>query len=311
MPQYDLAGNPLPDPSGSAGAEPPRLDLAGNPLPPAPSSMPPPSLHPSPLPPGGGHNAPPRPGGGYNVPPRPGGMAPSRATAAPEEGGGRRWLWISLGVVVLVALLGTAYLLTPKRALVPTTFTAYAAPDKSFGCDAPDGWSVTPADKSHQMAGSDSTTGGVLFASGSSSIDVTTDTLATVVAAGLMAGQSDAALTGSHAAALHKQWKKMVAAPHKGYEETQVADFESAMGDARLAEWTASGNVLGLGGAMHGYRASLAGGSHTAEVVCQCPEGEWTTLKPAFQRVLASVHEGAEPVGAEPGGGAAGVPGTP
>ena len=304
MPQYDLAGNPLPDSSGSGGDDAPRMDLAGNPLPAAPSAQPPP-LHPSLRPAGSG--------GGYGVPPRPGGMAPSRAmAAAPAEGGGRRWLWISLGAVVLAGLLGALYLLTPKPALVPTAFTAYAAPDKSFGCAAPGGWSVTPADKSHQMAGSDSTTGGVLFASGSSSIDITTDTLATIVAAGLMAGQSDAALTGSHAAALHKHWHTMVAAPHKGYAETQVGEFESAMGDARLAEWTARGNVLGLGGAQHGYRASLAGGSHTAEVVCQCPESEWTALKPAFLRVLASVHEGAEPADEAGGaGGAVGVPGVP
>lgn len=309
MPQYDLAGNPLPDPSGGAGAEPPRTDLAGNPLPAAPSSAPRAPLNPLP-PPGGGYGAPPRPAG-YNVPPpRPGGgPGPARAAVAADEGGGRRWLWLTLGGLVLAALLGTLYLLTPKPALVPTKFTAYVAPDKSFGCAAPDGWSVTPADKAHQMAGSDSTTGGVLFASGSSSIDITTDTLGTVVAASLMAGNGDAALTGSHAAALHKQWRTMVAAPRKGYAETKVADFESAMGDARLAEWTARGNVLGLGGALHGYRASLAGAGHTAEVVCQCPEGEWEALKPAFQRVLASVHEGADP--ADSAGGAGGVPGVP
>ena len=141
--------------------------------------------------------------------------------------------------------------------------------------------------------GSTSTVGGVLFEQNSAKIDITTDNYATLVAYDVMTNNADPqSLTGSKAGVLHKQWRAKTAAEHKGYAETKVADFESPMGDARLSEWTARGNALGFGGAMHGYRASLAGGGKTAEVVCQCLESDWPTLKPAFQRVLASFVAG-------------------
>ena len=110
-------------------------------------------------------------------------------------------------------------------------------------------------------SGKDSTTNGVLFTSGSAQIDVTTDTLATLVAYDLMHNSGETlSVAGSRAGVLHKQWKVSTSAVHKGYQETQVADFQGSMGDARLSEWTAAGNVFGLGGTVHGYRASLTGG---------------------------------------------------
>lgn len=86
-------------------------------------------------------------------------------------------------------------------------------------------------------------------------------------------GDTDA-LTGPRAGQLHKQWKIATSAIHKGYHETKAANFESATEDARLSEWTANGNVFGLGGHVHGYRAALVGGSLTAVVVCQCLDSD-------------------------------------
>ena len=113
-------------------------------------------------------------------------------------------------------------------------------------------------------------------------------------------------LTGSKAGVLHKQWHKRIAAEHKGYRETQISDYESPMGDARLAEWTASGNALGFYGPQHGYRASLTGGGKTMVVVCSCLESDWPVLKPAFKKVLGSLSAG-EQAAPEP----AAVPGSP
>lgn len=69
-----------------------------------------------------------------------------------------------------------------------------------------------------------------------------------------------------------------------------------------MSEWTANGNVFGLGGHVHGHRAALVGGNLTAVVVCQCLDSDWPALKPAFRHVIASVTPPAPPPGAAPGG---------
>ncbi len=298
MPKYDLAGNPLPEPVSSSpapsaqpGAAPPEVkyDLAGNPI---PVASPPPATGGAPfLPPGGGSAYAPRPGGSPS-PPRP-------MPSASDEGSGRRSLWLGLGLAVAVVIGIAAFLLAPKHGAAPASWGTYTAQDKSFSCAAPQGWETTPSDKAQQMTGKDSTTGGVLFRSGSATIDITTDTVATLVGYDVMHNNADPqTLTGSKAGVLHKQWRIATSAIHKGYHETKVTDFEQKMGDARLSEWTANGNVFGLGGRVHGYRASLVGGSTTAVVVCQCLESDWPALKPAFLHVIASVTPPAPPPGA-------------
>ncbi len=303
MPKFDLAGNPMPEPASSPsptaqpGAAPldVKYDLAGNPIP--VSAPPPASGGPSFLPPGGGAGAyAPRPAGGPPSPARP-------APVASDEGSGKRGLWLGLGIAVLVILGIVAFLLTPKHGAVPTGWTTFTAQDKSFSVAAPGGWETTPSDRAQQMLGKDATTGGVLFRSGSATIEITTDTVATLMSYILVHGNGDTdVLTGPKAGALHKQWKIATSAIHKGYQETKVADFERKMGDARLSEWTANGNVFGLGGRVHGYRASLVGGNMTAVVVCQCLESDWPALKPAFLHVIASITPPPPPPG-DPGTG--------
>ena len=301
MPKFDLAGNPLPEPasspspSGLPGAAPPdvKYDLAGNPLPAAPP------------PPGGPPFIPPSipPGGGYA--PRPGGPAayPARPAPAASGDGGRTGLWVGLGLAVAVVLGIAAFLLSPKHGTAPTSWDTFTAQDKSFSVAAPGGWETTPSDRAQQMVGKDSTTGGVLFRSGSATIEVTTDTVATLMSYILVHGDGNTdALTGPKAVSLHKQWKIATSAIHKGYRETKVTEFESQMDDARLSEWTANGNVFGLGGKIHGYRASLVGGNLTAVVVCQCLESDWPAMKPAFRHVIATVTPPAPPPG-DPGAG--------
>ena len=289
MPKFDLAGNPMPEPASSSvsssapsGQMPEvKYDLAGNPL---PATSPP--LIGSPF-------------ASPNLPPV-GGPPPVRpAPVVVNEGSSKRGLWLGLGLTVAVVLGIIAFLLAPKHGTAPTTWTTFTAQDKSFSCAAPGGWETTPSDKAQQMMGKDSTTGGVLFKSGGATIEITTDTVATLMSYILVHGNGDTdALTGPKAGSLHKQWKIATSAIHKGYKETKVADFESATDDARLSEWTANGNVFGLGGHVHGYRAALVGGSLTAVVVCQCLDSDWPALKPAFLHVIASVTPPAPPPGA-------------
>ena len=83
--------------------------------------------------------------------------------------------------------------------------------------------------------------------------------------------------------------KQRVAATMKGYAEQAPITEVTGMGTAELSEFTGKGGFLGLGGEMHGYRASMSDGAHTIEVVVQCPERNWAEISPAFQRVIKSV----------------------
>lgn len=288
--------------------EEPRYDLAGNLLPPAKSAAPPaPGFSPSPsvAPPlrstgGPAYGGGPAGGGG--------GMAGTPGFAPPEPNNNARNIGLGLGGLLLVLIIAAVVLLTPKHTPAPAAYTRYASSDHSFSCLAPSGWTVdAPAAGAKMSDGSESTVGGVLFHQNSASIDITTDTYASLTAYDLMNNNADPqSLTGSKAGALHKQWHKRVAAEHKGYTETQIADFDSPTGDGRLAEWTAAGNPLGFYGPQHGYRASLTGGSKTMVVVCSCLEADWPALKPAFQKVLGSLSAGEE-AAPEP----AAVPGSP
>ena len=258
----------------------PRFDLAGNPLPPKTASAAP-SLRPS------GPAAPSPAYGGSQA------YVPGFAPPEPNRNGAK--IGLGIGGVLLVLILASVVLLTPKHTPVPTAYTKFAAADSSFSCDLPSGWVVTPAASGGKMSdGSESTVGGVLCQQNSAKVDITTDTYATLVAYDVVANNSDPqSLTGSKAGVLHKQWHKRIAAEHKGYHETQVTDYESPMGDVRLAEWTGAGNALGFGGSLHGYRISLdGGGGKTAEVVCCCLDSDWPSLKPAFRHVLGTLTAG-------------------
>ena len=296
MPKYDLAGNPLPEPKAEQaaaapveGAPPIRYDLAGNPLPPVKSMLPQATLAPPPLSASG-------PSVGTMPPPliRPSGTYPDRPALVETEGPNKNlWIGLGVGLAAVIAACIMLVLFTPKHATPPTGYTSFIASDKSFSCDAPTGWVTTAADKSKTEAGNDSTVNGVLFQNNSAQMDITTDSMASLVSADLMKNSGETlSSTESRAPALHKQWKTSVSATHKGFQETLVAGFQGQMGDALLSEWTASGNVFGLGGKVHGYRASLVGGSKTAEVVCSCLESDWPALKPAFLRIITSVTEG-------------------
>ena len=289
--------------------EEPRLDLAGNPLPPRVSTPPAPNYS-APAPgysaPAPGYSA---PAPSYAPPPQPmGGPRPAYTPGFEPVEANNNGPKIGLGIggVLLLIIVVLAVVLTPKHTSAPTSYTKFTAADSSFSCAAPSGWVVTPDAGGGKMSdGSASTVGGVLFQENSAKVDITTDTYATLIAYDVMNNNADPqSLTGSKAGVLHKQWHKKIAAEHKGYHETQLADYESPIGDGRLAEWTAAGNALGFGGAVHGYRVSLAGGGKTAVIVCSCLESDWPALKPAFDHILGSFSVGGEeaPEPAAPGG---------
>ena len=75
------------------------------------------------------------------------------------------------------------------------------------------------------------------------------------------------------------------------YEEvapgTLVLDCK--LGPARYSEFT---GTVGLGGAVHGYRATAIGHKRGVHVICVCDEADWKRMKPAFGHVLATLKRG-------------------
>jgi hypothetical protein len=61
--------------------------------------------------------------------------------------------------------------------------------------------------------------------------------------------------------------------------------------DIRLYEFTATEPWYNLGGKVHGFRGVFAGGNNIASVLCQCPEDEWSKVKPVFRHVMESIRE--------------------
>jgi hypothetical protein len=59
------------------------------------------------------------------------------------------------------------------------------------------------------------------------------------------------------------------------------------LGEGRRSTFTAEQT---LGGKVFGYRATLLGGDRRIEIVTTCSASNWQTLKPAFEKVIASLR---------------------
>ncbi|MBV9851088.1 MAG: hypothetical protein JO250_15565 [Armatimonadetes bacterium] len=286
MPQYDLAGNPLPEKGGANPSEQPvRYDLAGNPLPAAP---PPP---PSGLPPAGTPL-------GFGVP-APAAHSPYGSAAAPSEevGMGRVYAAVGVGVAVVIALIAFVILhaLRPAPVPAPTAYVPYVALDKSFTCDAPSGWARASG------GGDGGNAAGVLLTRGAARIEVEGDLagslMGDIVTSNNNQADNLASMTGQPAPPqtppvekLHQGQAKALAKKYDDYDEQPAQPLSSPVGDARISEWTGSGGTLV--GKLHGYRVTLLGNERRYSVICQCPEDNWAVLQPAFQHVIASLAAG-------------------
>src|ERR671916_426545 len=85
-----------------------------------------------------------------------------------EQGAPKVGLLIGLGVLAVAALAAIFFLKAskPEPVAAPTQFSAYTAPDKSFVCQAPQGW-----DRVESAGGG--ITAGAVFKRGPAKIDIT------------------------------------------------------------------------------------------------------------------------------------------
>ena len=89
---------------------------------------------------------------------------------------------------------------------------------------------------------------------------------------------------------LHDTDKSQLADDLPGYGEGKATAFNSAVGDSRVSEWTADGQTSGS--KLHGYRITMLDKDREITVICSSPERNWAVLKPAFQRMVASIKPG-------------------
>jgi hypothetical protein len=194
--------------------------------------------------------------------------------------------WKSL---VWISAVGAAFMLSgcegPPTA-VPSSYQTYNHKDGSFQIQYPAGW--------EEENGGKGTLAWAKFTAGNAEISVDTSTVGSLKgniaqSMGIMAGGPDSASEGRQpVGAVHESEKADYEEKETVKEQTPVP-VTTGFGDSRKSEYT---GTKALGGARHGYRVTALGRDLRIRVICECPESEWASLKPAFDKVIESVSQG-------------------
>ena len=192
---------------------------------------------------------------------------------------------IQIRSLLMFALCGVLSGCGSGSAVLPTTYSSYNAGDGSFACDMPDGWENKGGGKSGKPVWAK-------FASGSALIHFkasSTNMLANAAMSGRSASANEIpTLAPVHL--LHVDAIKMAEEEYEGYTEVVGATVMNIkLGPARMSEFTYS---TSFGTLMHGYRISIIGFDRGVNVYCTCPDTDWKTLQPVFDKVLASIVRG-------------------
>lgn len=227
----------------------------------------------------------------------------------------------SLTAACLVTLFGGgAYVfvaMQPERVQAPTAYAKFAANDKAFKCEYPQGWKARQGQPQGIASWAD-------FKKGSAQIEINADLQGSLqgdilaaqqrmsenmggesgsggMGGGMppipgMDGQVPGGLGGAPTEkrppveVLHDTDKKALDEELEEYQELPVQKFPSNLGDARISEFTYKGE--GWTGKMHGYRVTILGGDKRFTVKCESTEKDWPLLKNAFIRTLNSIAPG-------------------
>jgi hypothetical protein len=189
---------------------------------------------------------------------------------------------------VLFALAGLAVSLggCGGPATVPKSYSSYKAEDGSFKIEYPAEWTVEGGGKGGY--------GWAKFTSGNSEIKVTTSLVGSLMAdiskiqhppiLKDLQGNEDTAPV----AIVHEQEKEEFE-EETGVKEKAAAFVGTAVNDARKAEFSGEST---FGGSIHGYRVTALTPDRRIRIVCQCPEGEWKSLQPAFDKIILTLSRG-------------------
>ena len=220
----------------------------------------------------------------------------------------------SLTAACLVVLLGgggyIVYAMQPEKVSAPTSYASFVATDKAFQCTYPSGWKARQGQpqgiaswaefkKGSAIIEIDATLqgslqGDILTAQQSMADNMGGD-FAGVSGGGMpgvpgMPGEGGGAQRRPPVETLHEAGAEAQEDEKDDYNELAPQKFPSAMGDARISEYTYTGD--NWSGKKHGYRVTILGGDKLFSINCECTERDWPLLKPAFIKTLNSIGPG-------------------
>lgn len=197
---------------------------------------------------------------------------------------------IGIGVIAAIVVFFIVSAAMPSKIPVPDKFTTYSSMSGAFSLDAPEGW----ARKGEDTKREDSMTGqqyeadsdGATISYGKAVIQVWTDSGGDAMQNQLLSGG------GPNFAALiddkHKEFLKVLNKRVGGFQSTDAGSFTLAPFSAKVIEYTGTSGFLFFGGKVHGYAATVHGPKHFMMILLQCPENNWDSLKPVYERILKS-----------------------
>jgi hypothetical protein len=170
----------------------------------------------------------------------------------------------------------------------PTTYERWVDEDGAFSIDYPADWSAEGGGKNGVKWAE--------FSNGTALIKLDFDTTSSII--GDIAGsQNQGARFGDEPlppeiemklAPVHKAHefnKDRTALLYSDFQETAAEKYTSGLGDSRKSEFVSSS----LMGSVRGYRSTALTINQAVIVVCSCSASDWETLKPAFDKILASL----------------------
>ncbi len=87
----------------------------------------------------------------------------------------------------------------------------------------------------------------------------------------------------------HEAYRKTASEDFSDYSESKPAVFKGAgLGEGRIAEFTASAGAL-FKTKLRGYHVTLLTNDRRVSIICQCPDKEFATYRPAFLAVCRSL----------------------
>jgi hypothetical protein len=190
-----------------------------------------------------------------------------------------------LAATVCLSLAMLAFSGCGEAVPAPKEFVTYHSTDGRFDCDCPVGWETDGGGKP------ESPNCWAKFTKGSAEVDVNADLAGSLF--GDIAKAGGAGLGGDAeppVARVHPMGVRQMKEDYTNYQERDAVKFQSkGLGEGRRSIFIADQT---LGGKIYGYRATLLSGDRRISVICKCPATNWKELKPAFERITASLRQG-------------------
>ncbi len=192
-----------------------------------------------------------------------------------------RWpLYAGLGALGVLGLVLTIWVVVKVTRGEPpaqpvTAFERYSTEEKDLGFDYPKGWDVSEYGKQNQRH--------IEVKGGSAMITMKENLAGSLVGdiAGALGGGKEVPEELTPVAQVHEMRRPK---DSSSYREEPAVSVDTRMGKVRRSAYT--------DGSKRGYRATALMRQTALDVFCECRASDWETLRPAFERVIASLSRG-------------------